>query len=733
MDGSEDEEDEAWDRSHREGVAAELAAANTPASSAIVVFTPGNLSPPEEPVPEPSELDVDAQAIMRLCEDQAQVLQIYLIQSGLVGSLLALQKGDESELLLQVMKDCDLPLSSQLQFDTLLDLVRQLVDSALEQEPMAKRRRGLHLPLAQQQLLDAAVFVEPVPARVTTALDLMIIPKRGTRKALRSTDQSVRDIGDRQLQEEKLLQFWTNRVVALLKEGETPSYKLALQARDPASVMMLMAGKTRCSTLRKYVKAWERFRRWLLMEGPSAWPTGPLQIIEYLQTLAAEPCGATIPQTFIQAAAWLEKAGGYDDYEKLSCNALVTRCLDKINTILTAGARPTKQSPRFPCIVLASAELFVVNPKHSTFLRYSAWLLLLKCWSSLRHDDLQHITPRNLRMVEGALLGTLSQSKTSGPGKRMRELPVVVSRSCKLCCTQWLSVGFDLMKELLPGDKIDFMIPRGTMKGLSSTHIPASYSDASAAEHRLFMELKVPGYDTIMGWSESATALFPIPIIGFWTLHSPRNFVSSLLIFLDVEKSKRDMVGRWSPSGSEDYTRTYRAAVAKLQAAVVAALHNGAGLSTMQEGDTVELLPEFLQERRGLPAPLAEQMVREWEQLMKDFHFALQGAESDNCAGLTSVEVPLLSKALAQEDLELADAEKAPVGDFLVIFTRGRRYARLHRFGACHWSFIEVHDALRMETVSPVLYNSRCKFCWPATKESVSSEGSQEETSEASA
>ena len=101
MAASDEEEDEAWSRDHQAGVAAEMAAANAPASSAIVLFTPGNLSPPEEPVPEPSELDVDAQDVMRLCEEQAQVVQIYLIQSGLVGSLLALQKGDESALLLQ--------------------------------------------------------------------------------------------------------------------------------------------------------------------------------------------------------------------------------------------------------------------------------------------------------------------------------------------------------------------------------------------------------------------------------------------------------------------------------------------------------------------------------------------------------------------------------------------------------------------------------------------------------
>ena len=102
------------------------------------------------------------------------------------------------------------------------------------------------------------------------------------------------------------------------------------------------------------------------------------------------------------------------------------------------------------------------------------------------------------------------------------------------------------------------------------------------------MDLKAPLLTGDMKWYESAEGLVHLDLVGFWTLHCPRTFMPSMLIFLDVEKSKRDMVGRWCPSGSEDYTRTYRAAVARMQAQITLSLHDGAGLSTMKDSDVVE-------------------------------------------------------------------------------------------------------------------------------------------------
>ena len=481
--------------------------------------------------------------------------------------------------------------------------------------------------------------------------------------------------------------------------------------------------------MRKYLKAWERFRRWLILVGSPSWPTETIRVIEFLQVLLSEPCGATVPQGFLQAAAWMEKTAGFVAADRLSGNPLVIKAVEKVTTLLMSGSRSIKQSPRVPCVIMASVELFLMNWDHPVLLRYAAWVLLIKCWASLRHDDLQHIRPSQVKLLEGALLAVLSQSKTSGPGKRMRELPVVIARGCRLCGTSWLEEGFHLMREIFADSKdVDFLIPRGTPGSMLA---PASYSDASATERRLFMALKVPLLTGDMKWYESAEGLTHMDLLGFWALHSPRTYMPSMLIFLDVEKSKRDMVGRWCPSGSEDYTRTYRAAVARMQAQITLSLHDGAGLSTMKDSGVVERLCGFLQERRSYSLDHAEAMVASWATLMTDFHYPLQAAGADIPFKATTVETPLVQKLPLLEEAPVSkDSHSELGGKFLLIFSRARKFARLHRFGACHWSHTEVHDSVRLDLVTPGLYNSRCRFCWPVAKVSESSEDSQEESSD---
>ena len=218
--------------------------------------------------------------------------------------------------------------------------------------------------------------------------------------------------------------------------------------------------------------------------------------------------------------------------------------------------------------------------------------------------------------------------------------------------------------------------------------------------------------------------------VGFWTLHSPRSFMPSMLIFLDVEKTKRDMVGRWCPSGSDDYTRTYRAAVARMQGQISRELHDGAGLSTMKDSDIVERMGEFLQERKLLSCDQADAQVGVWGRVMNDFHFCLQAAGSDRVFKHTTVETPLLQKPPGDVVVEPEDPGKELAGDFLIIFTRGRKFARLHLVGKCHWSQVEVHDSVRVEFANPAQYDSRCKFCWPAQLPAAeSSSDSQEDSS----
>ena len=58
--------------------------------------------------------------------------------------------------------------------------------------------------------------------------------------------------------------------------------------------------------------------------------------------------------------------------------------------------------------------------------RIWAWAKLVKVCASLRWSDIQAIIPGELAMVEGRLVTVLRKTKTSGPNRRIKELPVCV-------------------------------------------------------------------------------------------------------------------------------------------------------------------------------------------------------------------------------------------------------------------------------------------------------------------
>ena len=49
--------------------------------------------------------------------------------------------------------------------------------------------------------------------------------------------------------------------------------------------------------------------------------------------------------------------------------------------------------------------------------------------------------------MEGRLVTTLRRTKTSGPNRRVRELPVAISEHAFFVKSSWLKEGFNLLKE----------------------------------------------------------------------------------------------------------------------------------------------------------------------------------------------------------------------------------------------------------------------------------------------
>jgi hypothetical protein len=87
-----------------------------------------------------------------------------------------------------------------------------------------------------------------------------------------------------------------------------------------------------------------------------------------------------------------------------------------------------------------------------------------------------------------------------------------------------------------------------------------------------------------------------------------------------------------------------------------------------------------------------------------------------------SAEVPAAAASTAAGS-NSAPAHREPVppseraGKFLIVYTRNKAFARLHRISNsnCPWIRVQVRDCLTTDRVNENMYDSRCKICWPRT------------------
>ena len=71
-------------------------------------------------------------------------------------------------------------------------------------------------------------------------------------------------------------------------------------------------------------------------------------------------------------------------------------------------------------------ERLVISVEAPLHTRFYAWTKLLRHWSSLRWDDTNGVNPGKLHRRAQGLAYTLERSKTSGPDKKTKLLPVFV-------------------------------------------------------------------------------------------------------------------------------------------------------------------------------------------------------------------------------------------------------------------------------------------------------------------
>lgn len=124
-------------------------------------------------------------------------------------------------------------------------------------------------------------------------------------------------------------------------------------------------------------------------------------------------------------------------------------------------------------------------------------------------------------------------------------------------------------------------------------------------------------------WQFSDEPVIPAACIGAFTLHGMRALIPSIMAMIEKDKVLRDLLGRWmAAGGSNDYTRTYRKAVAEMQLAAANSFRSSRMTGDLREDDIGDSMRRFLIEKSMWLEDRAETLVattlQRWDQFYKE-------------------------------------------------------------------------------------------------------------------
>ena len=96
--------------------------------------------------------------------------------------------------------------------------------------------------------------------------------------------------------EERLLDIWCRKLQEELLQIDVPIIGTLRGSLDPDRAALLLVGKTRASTLKRYLSYYRQWRLWLA-EAKLRYPPGrPADLVDYLLARRDEPCGRSVPE-----------------------------------------------------------------------------------------------------------------------------------------------------------------------------------------------------------------------------------------------------------------------------------------------------------------------------------------------------------------------------------------------------------------------------------------------------
>lgn len=321
----------------------------------------------------------------------------------------------------------------------------------------------------------------------------------------------------------------------------------------------------------------------------------------------------------------------------------------------------------------------------------------------------------------------MCKTKTTGAGKRVRELPVYIDAKAYINQEDWLVVGYHLIQRTWR-DGSEYVFNEGVFEASQTGIGQLAYSEAAGASVDVLSALV--DYD--------GEKMIPEGWERFWSEHSERSTLPSTLAALGVVKTDRDLLGRWMPEGSDQYVRTYNAAVSRLQKKFAEVVKRGDAYESFDEGSMMEELKDWLTNNWASERGIVGPAVEAWKKKVKVFSNVIfrmdaqSDAETEVVTPEDSPDAPLPANARARrserqiisrmaEDAEKAKKKRAQrlaedrEGGYVIVYQRAGR-GTLHQLGSAGCWMAKKRSFAKSETYAecpdPELYSTWCRLCW---------------------
>ena len=477
-------------------------------------------------------------------------------------------------------------------------------------------------------------------------------------------------------------------------------------------------GSRRSKTLRNRLKAWLPFRTWLQCVHETLWPTKISQLIDYSTERYRNDCGKTVLNALQASLAVLEQVGRVTETKHLSTDATWQAHLKSLTADLVSAQGKVQQAPMMTVAMIVSLELHVGREDEPEYFRAIAFVALLAVYGSMRMDDLQGILPVTMRLTAQGFRATLGRTKTTGADRRNKEVSVFVHRQAGLSGFDWLGVGFEIWKGYKQARDFMVLVARSDWTGPTRHYAKAEVVAGYVRE--VYKRLGTPKLENGAFRLNKQRYLLVEGAHGFYTGHTPRNWLTSAAAVLGYPKDQRDFLGRWmiGGSGSADYTRTAREVVHRIQYGVCEAIVTGRG-GKFNEGEALEDLKGFVDERGGSDA------------LAKRRHDILRVVEGVRCLGNKWPTIELEVADVSDDELPPeTEAVQGSATKYFISISRKTGHRRLHLNGPCH---VKPHHCTKVDFVDRVQLDqvdSICRDCKHRMKEDQGIEEAQDTSSE---